>query len=198
MTDTTTATAPLDVDRIALIRLIRGAFNGTNSWSDVGHKMKNLFVDNVVDPGEVFLEQFATDFGKAALAEAGKILPSVLAQVIANPSQTGSIIAQATPGIVQDLENAGITIAETDAIQDAPTVVANALRVQLTAAQTVAVTTPIQPQPEETVQDPNVPVASSPTPAVPSAAASTPAASLSSTGDALPDNVASHTVTPHD
>lgn len=196
MTDTTTATAPLDVDHIALIRLIRGAFNGTNSWSDVGHKMKNLFVDNVVDPGEVFLEQFATDFGKAALAEAGKILPSVLAQVIANPSQTGSIIAQATPGIVQDLENAGITIAETDAIQDAPTVVANALRVQLTAAQTVAVTTPIQPQPNETI--PNVQVASSPTPAVPSVAADTPAASLSLTGDPLPDNVAAHTLTPHD
>lgn len=188
MTDTTTAT--VDVTHTALIRLIRGAFNGTNEWADVGHKLGQLFQADVVDPAEVFVEQFATDFGKAAMTEVAKVVPQLLQEVIEAPENIGAIIADEVPNILKDLENLGIQVAETDAIQSAQTIVGNALRVQLTAAQMVAATTPIQ--------EPVPNAASSPTLAVPSAAVDPVASPSSGDGTELPSNVASHTITEHD
>ena len=115
---------------MSLIGTVRAAINGTGTWTDVGHKVEGLFTSDVVDPLEAFGLQFASDFGKAALQEAAQYVP----QMIANPSSIGSLI----PTVASDLETKGIQIAETDALQDANTIIGNALRTQLTAAQVAA------------------------------------------------------------
>jgi len=112
---------------MSLIGVIRNAIDGKESWGDVGTKIEALFVADVVDPGIVWGKQFLSDFGKAALVEAAKYGP----QLLANPSSIGTLI----PTIATDLEQQGIKIAETDALQDANTIIGNALRTQLTAAQ---------------------------------------------------------------
>lgn len=99
-------------------------------------KLKSLFVSNVVDPVEVFAKQFLSDFGKAALAEAAQYVP----QLIQNPSAIGTLI----PIIASDLEKQAIKIAGTDALQDANTIIGNALRTQLTAAQVASTPTTAQ------------------------------------------------------
>jgi hypothetical protein len=112
---------------MSLIGVIRNAIDGKETWSDVGSKIEALFVEDVVDPGIVWGKQFLSDFGKATLVEAAKYGP----QLLANPSSIGTLI----PTIATDLEQQGIKIAETDALQDASTIIGNALRTQLTADQ---------------------------------------------------------------
>jgi hypothetical protein len=116
---------------MSLIGVVRNVIKGTEPPSDILAKLKELLTDDVVDPVETFGEQFASDFGKAALAEAGALVTTVGPELIAG---TTTIAAQ-IPTILSTLEQQGIKIAETDALQDASTVVGNALRVQVTASQ---------------------------------------------------------------
>jgi hypothetical protein len=128
---------------MSLFGLIKGAVTGKNTWGDVGSKIESLLVTDVVDPLEALGEQFASDFGKAALAEAGTVVSTIAPEILADPAQTGSIIASNIPTVLTNLEQQGIKIAETDAVQEAQTVVGNALRVQVTAAQVAAPATPV-------------------------------------------------------
>jgi hypothetical protein len=125
--------------------LIKGAITGKNSWADVGSKIESLLATNVVDPLEAFGEQFASDFGKAALTEAGAVVSTIAPEILADPAQTGSIIASNIPTVLSTLETQGIKIAETDAVQVANTVIGNALRVQITATQVAQPATPVDP-----------------------------------------------------
>jgi hypothetical protein len=104
-----------------------GAVEGKRPWSDVWSKATALAKQDVVDPVEAFGSQFLSDFGKAALAEAATVVPQIL---------SGQLnIATAIPQIATMLEQQGIKIAETDALQEANTVIGNAVRVQVTSAQ---------------------------------------------------------------
>lgn len=129
---------------MSFFQILADAFEGKRPWADVESKAKAIVVQDAVDPLVAFGKQFATDFGKAALKEAQSDAATLLPQVVANPSNIGSIIATAAPGILSRLEAQAITTAE----QDASTVVGNALRVQLTAAQVTAATVaPAEAQP---------------------------------------------------
>lgn len=115
---------------MSLIGVIRNAYNGKQPWSDVLKKVEGLVVDNVLDPLESFALQFASDFGKAALAEAAIYGPQIAQDLLSgNASQIPALI----PIIAAKLAQDGITIAETDAAKDINQIVGNALRVQGTA-----------------------------------------------------------------
>lgn len=120
---------------MSLQKLFIGAVEGKNTWADVGSKIVSLLKSDVVDPLVAFGEQFATDFGKAALAEAGSVAATLLPEILANPTNVGSLIAAQIPVVAATLETQGVTIAATDAIQDANTIIGNALRTQVTAVQ---------------------------------------------------------------
>jgi hypothetical protein len=115
---------------MSLIGTIRNAIDGREPWSNVLEKAESLVVDDVVDPVESFSLQFASDFGKAALLEAGTYGPQIAADLVSgNASQIPALI----PVIAQKLASDGITVAETDAAKDVNQIIGNALRVQGTA-----------------------------------------------------------------
>jgi hypothetical protein len=124
---------------MSLFGLVKQAIEGQATWSDVGQKIESLFTTDVVSPLEAFGEQFISDFGKASLTIAGTFVPQLLSGTLT--------IATAIPQVAAQLEQQAVSIAETDALQDANTVIGNALRVQLTAAQVTAATTPATPVP---------------------------------------------------
>ena len=128
---------------MSLSGLIKQALNGQATWGDVGTKIENLFVQDVVDPVEVFGEQFLTVFGKAALNEAAVYGPQIAQDLVSgNASQIPALI----PVIAAKLEQDGITAGEQVAAQ----VIGNALRVQGTAtavAVPTAPATPVDPSP---------------------------------------------------
>ena len=123
---------------MSFFQILADAVEGKRPWSDVESKAKAIVIQDAVDPLIAFGKQFLTDFGRAALKEAQADVQTLLPQVLANPSAIGTTIAAATPGILSRLEAQAITTAE----QDATTVVGNALRVQLTAAQVTTVAAP--------------------------------------------------------
>ena len=101
---------------MSLIGLIK-----QGDWQGAARKIESIFVQDVVDPVEVFAEQFLTDFGKFALQEASTYVPQLLSGATTIPVAGAQILA--------DSEKEAVSIAEKDALA----VAQNALRVQLTA-----------------------------------------------------------------
>lgn len=83
---------------------------------------EGVFVNDIEPAIELFLKQFATDFGKACLSLGGAFIVNLLNKT--------STIATSAPHLVQSVVNAGIQIGEQDALD----VAGNALRVLVTNA----------------------------------------------------------------
>lgn len=108
----------------ALNHLLAGDF-GT-AVHDVEVSIGNLFHDSVVPALKVFITQFVSDFGSQALSAAAPLALQVIA---------GSItMTEAGTQLAEQLGPLAITDAEKDG-----TVALNAIRVQITAAQTTPV-----------------------------------------------------------
>src|ERR1700733_3052285 len=112
---------------MALIKIVEGAIEGTDTWGDVLKKVEQLGGEVIADGEtalEAFTDQFLSDFGSQALAQAAALAPGVIAGTTSIQAAAATLGGQITADAITDAEKDG-------------TVALNALRVQITA-QTAA------------------------------------------------------------